>query len=214
MLPTIKAALGIAAADTTKDAAIARVLSEVMSAVETLLDRDLLQAVVTERYYDLDCGKLWLRRYPLQGVLSVDGQPPNPELVIHKRAGWIRDLAMCHAESVTVEYQGGYDITGTGQDPFPQDLERAILEAFMTKWASSDTATGAPTAAGGAQVVQGSGELKSLTLFDAARLEYDVGSSVVGGESASALASQQAYWGWLAPWASILQAYRRYALRA
>jgi hypothetical protein len=48
--------------------------------------------------------------------------------------------------------------------------------------------------------------MKSLTVYDAYRVDFDVGSTSV---SAGVGKVDEAFWGELSPWADILMAYRR-----
>ena len=205
-LITAKQYLSIPAADTTQDANIQVVLNRVLATVETLLQRKLFLAREIVKFYHLNDRKVLLPRYPIVNVFSINGVTSQTWLV-HHRNGWV-DLCTTNVAAgkcggeIAIDYEGGY---GT----LPPDLEGALWEIFMLAWSGIDPNTGGPSQSGGLAVVQGSGDVKSLTVFDAFKVDYDVGTSVSGSSSSSdSLTDEKALWGWLAPWATVLSFYR------
>ena len=197
-LATAKQYLGIT--DGSQDANITRMMDVTMSAVEKFLQRGLELAQETVTYRDRDFRRVVLPRFPVTQVLKVDGVDGLPsDWHLMPRVGWILLPTRRYFQELEIEYEGGYD-------PLPADLEQVLWEIFMRAWASIDENTGGPDPTGPG-VVQGSGDVKSLTVFDGFKMEFDVGASVLS-DAESALTEQQATWGWLAPWASTLELYR------
>ena len=190
---TARAIAGFPATDTTHDAALRLVMDAVLATVETKLERGLLKRKEAARFHRVDSCRIYLPRYPIERVISPGGLRH-----VHYRNGWIEGASPGRDGDVEIEWIGGYD-------PLPADLERALWGAFLAEWANSDPLTGAPTA--GAAVLTGSGEMKSLTVYDAYKVDFDVGSTSAGGASAGKV--DEAFWGALSPWADILMAYRR-----
>jgi hypothetical protein len=81
-----------------------------------------------------------------------------------------------------------------------------MQEAFVTSWNNSQDSTGLPPSTGGGGVITGSGDVKSVTVYDAFKLDYDVGATAVGGETSAQEATD--LWGWLSPWQTVLSHYR------
>ena len=199
-LATARAAAGIAAGDTTHDTALQRVMDVVLASVENLLGRGLLLRRETVRFLNPNTRRLRLPRYPILQVYTIDGKPYTGQ--IQHRVGWIEFVGSAGGRAVSVDYEGGFD-------PLPADLEAALWEAFVHRWSDVDPLTGLPTQGSGATVVKGSGDVSRITLADFGSVTYDVGSSVAGGDDGQgSLASMQARWGWLAPWATTLELYR------
>lgn len=200
-----KTYLGIAPADTAHDVALQRTLDVVMATAETLLGRGLLFKRQVHRFADVDTQILRLPRYPIGTVYSVNSKVPSADnLRIQHRVGWIEliggNLAPGNLGEVLVDYDGGFN-------PLPSDLDNVLWSAFSSLWASVDQTTGLPVAGGGATVVQGSGDISKMVMPDGGSITWDVGSTVSGG-SAGGTASAVDFWGFLAPWATILSTYR------
>ena len=190
-LDTARAVAGFAPDDNTHDVALQLVMDSVLAAVETKLERGLLKRQETAKFYHVNFCRIYLPRYPIEQVIS-----PTGVWRVHHRNGWIEGMG---GSEVEVTWIGGFD-------PLPSDLERALWGAFLAEWANSDPLTGAPIA--GASVLVGSGEMKSLTVYDAYKVDFDVGATSVGGASGVGKIDE-AFWGALSPWADILMAYRR-----
>jgi hypothetical protein len=190
-LETARAVAGIAPGDTTHDEALQSVMDFVISDLEARLGRGILLMRTTERYYNVNTRELCLYRYPIRQVFSPDCR------IVYRNAGWIEPEE--YQDIIDVDYEGGFD-------PVPPNLLGAMWEAFLLRWESVDQTTGLPVPGGGATVIQGSGDISSVTV-DGMTIRYDVGASV-SGDSGSVSAALQADWGWLAPWASILSIYR------
>jgi hypothetical protein len=84
-----------------------------------------------------------------------------------------------------------------------------LFEMLLYLWGQSNHTTGAPIAGSGATMIQGSGDVSSVSIADFGTVRFDVGATVAGGGAdATYGADTVANWGWLAPWAYILQTYR------
>lgn len=198
-LETAKIYLGIDPGDETKDDQIQGILDYTLKAVETLLQRKLLFARETVKFLRPRGDTILLPRWPVDTIVAINDADPPVDMEINEATGYIRDPGFSGEKEISVEYDGGYD-------PLPTDLERVLWEAFMTAWGNTDAETGGP-AGPGTGVIAGSGDVKSLTVFDAFKMDYDVGTTSTG-DGQSSLISQQSSWGWLAPWAAILEMYR------
>jgi hypothetical protein len=188
---------------TTSDAALTSVMDVVLGTVEDLLGRGLLYKRSAETYYHVDTRRFRLHRYPIDRIVSVNGNAVSTNnILVHHRVGWV-ELDGGGAEQVTIDYIGGFK-------QLPAALERAMWEAFQALWTNSDPVTGAPIAgSGGSTVTAGSGDISRVSLPGGGAVSWDVGATVSGGSSGGgSSATDQATWGWLAPWASTLQMFR------
>ena len=192
-----------AVTNTTNDAALTSIMDIVLGTVEDLLGRALLYGKSAETFYHVDTRRFRLHRYPIDRILSVNGNAVSTDILVHHRVGWV-ELGNCGGNDgrVTIEYMGGFK-------QLPSALERAMWEAFQALWANSDPVTGHPIAGtGGSMVTQGSGDISRVSLPGGGAVSWDVGATVTGGSGSSASAHDHATWGWLAPWASTLEMYR------
>lgn len=191
-LETAKELLGIDPGDDTQDAAITQVMAVTLATIEKFLQRGLVQQEETQDFHWLTSARVLLRRYPLVEITALEGGSAVPEdVTLNVPNGWAEHRSWCGLENLGITYTGGYD-------PLPDDLERAMWEAFSYMWRNSDQTTGLPSGTTG-----GEGEVKGVTVFDAFKIDYNVAST--GADSS---ASASASWGWLAPWAPILSMYR------
>lgn len=210
-LATAKTRQGLAPADTSKNVALQSTMDEVLSTVENLLGRGLLKRQETVVFHDVDTRSLRLPRYPVERIVAINGKAPNSDVCLRGRVGaidlnaghyWAWNAALnCH--TTKIEYIGGFS-------PLPSDLERALWEAFDTLWAVSNQTVGGPSAGagGGASVVQGSGDVSRVTLSDFGSVSFDVGATVSGGGGVASAAGDALIYGWLSPWAFVLNTYR------
>jgi len=179
-------------ADDTYDDALQLTMDIILAEAEGKLERGLLLMEVTEDFFDLDYCRLYLPRYPVVEVAS----PTVTRL--NKVRGWIEGWGSAVVNcKLTVQWTGGYDPA-----ELPADLEAALWGAFLARWNNVDPDTGGLIASSVA--AQGTGEVKSLTVFDAYKVDYDI-----GGSGASFAAETQNFWGIFAPWADTMIRYRR-----
>lgn len=196
-LATAKKYLGIDQSDPTNDDAIQLTMSGVMDLVEAYLARRLdFAGPETETLFRVQPGRLYVTRYPIKEIVTIDGEAFDPEdALVDYGAGWI--AWETYDFVVEIEYSGGYEV-------LPPSLEAALWEIFMMEWAKRDPVTGGPVP--GSSIIQGSGEISRVTVQDLGTVSFDVGATSVASQNNAA---QEATWGILAPWATILQVYRR-----
>ena len=191
-LETARTYLKIDPGDTSNDVVIQQTLDRVLASVETLLGRYLLRRRETIVFRNVVSPKtVQVQRYPIQVVHRCVGAG---SIDVNREHGTITFINGTCGD-VSLDIEGGYE-------PMPLDLEFSLWSAFMVAWAATDQTTGGP--AESATVAAGSGEVKSLLIYDAFRVDYDVGNT----NSDDSGASDEQSWGWLAPWASTLSMYR------
>ena len=207
-LSRAKASLSITG--TANDVAITELMDTVIGTVEDFLGRGILFNRETISFRYVDNNKILLPRFPIKRVITINGNPVSNSLMIHHRTGWISlECSNIYSpvgcgRSVCVEYEGGYDINS-----LPDSLEKVLWEIFLQWWGNSNQIIGGPKIGAGPTVTAGTGDLKSLTVFDGFKLDYDVGATVTGGSSSiNSSGSVIDMWGELAPWAPVLSIYR------
>lgn len=168
-----------------------------LTSVETYLDRKLLLAEETETFiYPGPVATLSLVRYPISDVASVvlDGTAAT-DFKVRKQTGQLMFGCRRTPSEIVVEYEGGYQT-------LPAALEWALWTLFDAVWSEAQ----AVSAGAGSTIVEGSGELKQITIFGVGSMSYDVGSTVVSGGEGGATAAL------LNPsdrFSSLLEMYRR-----
>lgn len=167
-LNTAKNRLGIAPGDVTKDAEIQAALDAALAAAEKYCNRNFRLARETARFYHVDGPAIQLSRFPIRVIHSVTPDPPTFD--IHYTGGKLLTHDQGFHE-VEIDYTGGYD-------PLPPDLELALWLTFANT--HSIISGGAA-----ATLVQGSGDVKSVTVMGSFKLDYDVGTTAVGGGGGS-----------------------------
>ena len=190
-LETARTYLKIDPGDTSKDAVIQQTLDRVLASVETALGRYLLRRRENIVFRGVVSPKtVQVQRYPIRIIHRCVGAGDRDINHEHGTITFINGTC----GDVFLDMEGGYE-------PMPVDLEYAMWQAFLVAWAATDQDTGgpaedAPTA--------GDPDVKSLTLYDAFKVDYQVDSSV----TSQSLAEEEAAWGWLFPWSSTLAMYR------
>ena len=206
-LPTARTYTG--QTDNSKDAILKQCMDITLRGVELVLQRCLLRRREKVVFRDVRGRTLLLPRYPLKKVYSVGGADNTNPISVNWEPncsnGWIQFCYPVYTETdILVDYEGGYQTYG-----LPAELERVMWEIFLDVWANTDQTTGAPVG-GGSSVITGSGDVSRVTLTDFGTVTYDVGTTTTGGDD-TALASQQALYGWLSPWAATLNMFRSQA---
>ena len=184
-LETAKTYLGIPEDDHSKDAQVQAAMNAVMTMGERYCNRRFLKAHEIETLYD-NMSSLLLSRVPVESVNSVvlgDSTLDASTYVVDKRTGIIR--CSCYSRcrcwcgcEITVDYIGGFD-------PLPDDLEAALYGSLGAFWARAGAPAGDPLAA--------AGPIKSMVLFDFARMDFDTSAQTGGGNGGgvpAALAGQ------------------------
>jgi|GEM_PF-6773145 len=193
---TAKKYLGIDPLDDTKDEQIDTAMAYTLSSIELRLGRGLLRTREIVRYVNVtDCCKIQFSRYPIIEVFDIDHGGVPADLLVHHELGWIEHLSLGPKKSIEIDYEAGFN-------ELPPDLERAMWSAFMVAWNDTDPVTGGPPEEGGEAT---EGKVKSFTVFDGFRLDYQSDPS---GTPGTADAADEKIWGWLSPWAGTLSFYR------
>ena len=174
-LATAKARLNIVGA--TQDAQVQAALDTTLDLIELYLDRKLMYAAESASFYYVGEGSLQLPRYPIEQVVSVNFANNNQAISqykLHKTAGLILFGGVMLGDQVDVSYAGGYKT-------LPTDLEWAMFAAFDAVWQSSPAFGGTA----GSGLVQGTGEVKKVSLVGVGSVDFDVGATAVGSTSST-----------------------------
>ena len=181
LLALFKEFLGIDPGDATQDDELNQALNMAGDAIETYLDRAVVKRTLTE-YFRHHFGTVELHDYPVAidtpPVVTLDGATQTDyQLWLGRgqvgqlsRLGRRPDMPMDWRayNQVTVAYEAGYD-------PIPSDLANAIIYTASLIYQSNGTGN---IPGGG-----GSGEVKSMSIYDVGSISYDVGSSSSGSGS-------------------------------
>jgi hypothetical protein len=174
-LATAKAWLGITGTD--QDAEVQAAMDAVMLIAERYCNRRFLKAQEIETFNG-DVATVLLSRVPVESITSVvageSTLDPETGYVSDKRTGIVRcccdHRCRCWCGCViTIDYVGGFD-------PLPADLEMALYGCLGVLWARMQTPPGEAAAA--------TGPMKSMVLFDFARIDYD--TSAITGDGGGA----------------------------
>lgn len=196
-LNTLKNALGIPLDDTSKDAALNNAIATANAMIGSYIGADLSDTT-TERVFEVvlqhTANFIQLPVYPLIAITEVKIGSAVLDVTTYvprRPQGEIDLLNMPYSGDVfgartVVKYTAGYD-------PVPDDLELACVNIAATVYNNGGT-----FASSG-----GSGALKSLTMFDAMSMSFDVGA-------ASAAGSTSTPEGLTKSWAFVLDKYRVY----
>ena len=194
-LTDLKAALGIT--DNTQDATLTRSLMLANGLIAGYIGVDLSDTTTPRTFTSVvDSGSIKLPLFP---VVSVDSLTANGVAVpeeansgwwLDKRLGMISDYPHYahgngrYGSRVTVVYRSGYN-------PVPDDLKTACIGVATSIYENGGTIPSGATA--------GSGELKSLTMFDAMSMSFDTGTTGAKATGAE---------GMLEAWLFILKEYK------
>lgn len=166
-LSTLRARVGIAPGDTTRDAELQAALEAAGTLMETYCDRYFMQSGQTETFTHIETNVLSLKRYPVNTINSIVDENGQAITAYHvdSKAGLVQLDAFTVRHQVTVSYEGGYD-------PLPDDLVLVALSLFDKVFAMQGGG-GAAVAAGGIKTIR-AGDL-SVT--------YDTGAQAATGGS-------------------------------
>jgi hypothetical protein len=185
-LAQLKAALGIAEADTSKDALVTTSLTMANALIMGYLGADLsdvvLDRVVAKK---VECARhISLPVWPAISITSVtlDGTPmAAADYELEGVIGVLNFVNGTVTGRASVTYKAGYAT-------IPADLNMVCLNIGASIYNNGGNIAG---------TVSGSGELKSLTMFDAMSMSFETGSG--SGDAPAAL---------LREWSFLLNPYR------
>jgi len=188
-LATARTKIGLAPGDTSRDVDLSMSMAVALDLLETYLDRGILYQNMVETAVEMHGRRVSLYRYPLVAVDAVTtsgasdqsaGAPIGTnQYLTDDQTGMVIFKTPTIVDKVTVVYKGGY-VT------LPPVLEWVLWTTWSTLWA--EMFPGAPAGGGGGgggTIVQGSGDLKSVTIFGVGKLDYDVGATAIGGGSST-----------------------------
>ena len=179
-LDTAKKRLGIAAEDTTQDAAITAALATALGLAEKYCDRRFMFAADTESFFQCRGQSVTLRRYPVKAIDSIAYFPDNdldpPDYYLAAEYGILTFKAWFMGTGLDVTYQGGYE-------QLPPELEAALWFIFDSVWAMTP---GMGLEAGDLDGSSGSAPVKGFGI-NGVRLDYDTtagesGATASGGD--------------------------------
>lgn len=181
----LKAMLGIAADDESKDALIQMMLDSSLAMIESYCGRIFMLDDYEEHFLPIDTRNpyLLLSAFPVETVRSITrdyGFENEPYVVtiggwkVFPQQGIVRQFShgccWCCVQwdgDTIVDYRGGFP-----PDAWPADLVDILIRLFMDRWnATGGTGLLVNGSSGG-----GTGEIKSATV-DGMRLDYDVGGA-------------------------------------
>ena len=170
--------------DTTQDVEIQAALDAALSIAEAYCDRKFAYAAEEAHYYHVSAGYLFVPRYPIEQVVSVnrDSGQNNVKYKVNKSAGFLDLHGRYSDEELSVTYAGGY-VT------LPEDLILALWGIFDGVWSASQGNTG-PAA----------GAIESVSLTGVGTVRMATGGSTSTGGSSGAIPAMAA---------AILSLYRR-----
>jgi hypothetical protein len=133
-LADMKLALGISG--TSEDSYLQRELDFMTAIVESYCARSFeFQADVVESFYDLEECHLYLNRYPVSDIESIDVDGTLLDLTTIRKeptAGRIYTPSILNAQKVDVTYDGGYVI-------IPMDIQRVVIDLVSSRYANRDS---------------------------------------------------------------------------
>ena len=201
LLPEVRARLGIAEGDTSKDAQIAATMQSTIALVEGYLGRGIANVPdFTQVFEPVDTRdrRLFLSRFPVQSVTSVtidDGAAAPGAWRLFGKQGVLELGDGCAAHFcarlpiITVVYSGGYP-----DEAWPADLLDAVMQVFYGRWARANSTD--PAGASAAPVRSWTADGLTISYADA-----NVG---MGSAYASDVIPPE-----IAPVAAMLDPYRR-----
>lgn len=173
----LKAALGIAADDASKDVLLDNSLVQANALITSYVGFDLSDTttvrewVYTNDRYEQPRNFIHLPEFPVLDIVEIldaDGVPvPPANYRLIPRLGRVDFLfgGMPSSDYLTLHYHAGFD-------PLPADLLPVALNIASTIYNN------------GGQVVAPTNQLKSLTMFDAMSMSFNTGDVNVAGPDA------------------------------
>lgn len=156
--------------DTLQDGAVQGFLNASLALAERYCSRGFLYKSERVHYYDGHYETLPLPRYPVDKIIKVS---VNDKRHVHKQTGIIAFDRPVFADTITVDYSGGYKT-------IPSDLELALWEIFDNFWGRHTASPSSGTAA------VGGGPIKSIT-SDGATVSFDTSSGAATSSTPTSL---------------------------
>jgi len=171
--------------DTTQDVEIQAALDAALSIAEAYCDRKFAYAAEEAHYYHVSAGYLFVPRYPIEQVVSVnrDSGQNNVKYKVNKSAGFLDLHGRYSDEELSVTYAGGYKT-------LPDDLIVALWGIFDGVWSSMSGSGGGGTA----------GAIESVSLTGVGTVRFGSGATPSAGGASGAVPAMAA---------AILAPYRR-----
>ena len=174
---------GLAATDASRDDDVFMVMEITKDVVETYLDRGVVGMDQVDHFVDVHYPSLSLHRYPVHYITEIrsgagSGSLAMSSIVCQHDIGLLKLDRTLFARELYISYFGGYNT-------WPAALEWAMWQTFDTLWLEIMGVAGGAGGGGGGIIVQGSGEVKSVSITGVGKIDYDVGASVAGGSSSS-----------------------------
>lgn len=184
-IDVLRERIGLDPTDASRDAQLTAAWAQALALCETYCDRKFEKATETEELWPAR-RSLLVRRYPIVSVTSItDASGAVLEASTYQvidEAGIILrgGYGIPGGAPLTIVYVGGYE-------PFPKDLEFAVLAAFDAVWAS----TPGWGAVGGSQ---STGAVQKISIVGVGSLDFaDSASSAASAGAAGQIGAQP--WG-------------------
>lgn len=199
-LEELKEAVGVAVSDNSKDQVLNVSLQTANALIAGYVGVDLSDSDTEQAYIEVvdnDARHMRLPAFPIIEIksLSADGElmaPSNYQL--NPRLGMV-DFPMGIPGGQGARWGHRMVVTYTaGFEEVPQDLKMACTNMAAGLYNLGGTFASAATG--------GTGELKSLTMFDAMSMSFDVGGNTADGDAAGSPAAM------IKAWKFILDKYR------
>lgn len=178
----LRKAVGLDPEDASADSSIEAAFALALTLAERYCDRLFLFQRQTERFVIPHIRRFFITRYPIRTVHSISadggtGTLSESAYAVHYDLGEIIVNA-CASKYVTIDYEGGYKT-------LPADLQWAIVTVYKDVFAEMFPDIGAG-GGGGSTVIEGSGDVKQVTLFGVGAVSYDVGTTVANASASGA----------------------------
>ena len=169
-----KNALGLT--DEKSDDLIKFIVVRASDEIARYCNRVLAQETVEETFYGMEGhGKLFLERYPVKEILSVNGAPFAPaDYRLDKLSGKLLGVGGSFSEATTVTYTGGYELPFESPPALRQASILAVREAYYASIRGDSTIR-----------MVGHKESRVIYFDPNAALKSSAGSSSGGGGSAA-----------------------------
>lgn len=164
MLQILRVRVGLAADDTSKDAAITAAYIGALSWLETYLDRYLEAGTYTEVFTHVAANVISLKGYPVDAIISMNADEDLTAVHYHleKQNGLIHFDGFAVSHQLTVEYEATPVINGA--------LQLALLGLFDVVWGVFNSTT----------AEESGGAIKAIS-SDGARVEFDISGGGASG---------------------------------